>query len=77
MHRYECNTHNKSQKWFWNRLLQVDENSVFGKTDNVRKHRGIKLITTNRGKNQLMSEQNQYTRKKLSKKLLVVETNKT
>ena len=34
-------------------------NSVFGKTmGNVRKHRGIKLVTTDKRRHQLLSEPN-------------------
>ena len=37
-------------------------NSVFGKTmENVQKHRGIKLITTEKRRNYLMTEPNHFT----------------
>ena len=39
-------------------------NSVFGKTmENVRKHRDIKLVTTDNRRNQLVSEPNYHTTK--------------
>ena len=39
-------------------------NSVFGKTlENVSKNRDIKLVTTNKRRNQLVSEPNYHTRK--------------
>ena len=39
-------------------------NSVFGQTmKNVRKHRDIKLVTTNKKRNQLVSEPNYHTTK--------------
>ena len=42
-------------------------NSVFGKAmENVRKHRDIKLVTTNKRRNQLVSETNQHTAKYFS-----------
>ena len=37
-------------------------NAAFGKTlENVRKHRGIKLVTTERRRNYLVSEPNYHT----------------
>ena len=42
-------------------------NSLFGKTmENVRKHRDIKLVTTDKRKNQLVSEPNYHTIKYFS-----------
>ena len=53
-------------------------NSVFGKpVENVRKHRDIKLVTTNRRINQLLSEPNYHTTKWFSEKLLATEMKKT
>ena len=48
-------------------------NTVFGKTvENVRKHRDIKLVKTERRKNYLVSEPNYHTkvlhRKRISKR---------
>ena len=38
------------------------DSSVFGKTvENVRNHRDIKLVTKNKGRNQLVSEPNYHT----------------
>ena len=40
-------------------FFKLINNSVFGKTmENVRKHRDIKLITTDKRRNQLVSEPN-------------------
>ena len=40
-------------------------NSVFGKTmDNLRKHRDIKLVTTDEKRNKLVSEPNYHKRKR-------------
>ena len=49
-------------------------NSVFGKTmENVRKHRDIKLVTTNKRRNQLISEPNFDATKYFSENVLAVE----
>ena len=53
-------------------------NSVFGKTmENVRKHRDIKLVTTNKRRNQLASETNYHATKYFSEKLMAIEIKKT
>ena len=53
-------------------------NAVFGKTmENVRKHRDIKLITTERRRNYLVSEPNYHTTKFFTKNLLAIEMKKT
>ena len=52
-------------------------NAVFGKTmENVRKHRDIKLVTTDKRRNQLVSEPNYRTTKWFSEKLLAIEMKK-
>ena len=49
-------------------------NSIFGKTmGNVRKHRVTKLVTTDRRRNQLVSELNYHTTKWFSEDLLAIE----
>ena len=46
-------------------------NFVFGKTmENVKKHRDIKLVTTDKRSNQLLSEPNYHTTKWFSEDLL-------
>ena len=53
-------------------------NAVFGKTmENVRKHRDIKLVATDKRRNRLVSERNCHTTKLFPEKLLAVETKKT
>ena len=53
-------------------------NSVFGKTmENVRKHKDIKLLTTDKRRNQLVSEPNYHTKKYFSENLLAIEMKKT
>ena len=53
-------------------------NSVFAKTmENVRKHRYIKLATTDKRRNQSVSEPNYYTSKYFSENLMAIEIKKT
>ena len=53
-------------------------NSVFGKTiENIRKHRDIKLVTTNRRRSKLVSEPNYHTINYISEDLSLTEMNKT
>ena len=52
-------------------------NSVFGKTmENVRKHRDIILVTTDKRGNQLVSERNYHTTKWFLENLLATEMKK-
>ena len=53
-------------------------NAVFGKTmENVRKHRDIKLVTTERRRNYLVSEPNYHTTKFFTENLLAAEMKKS
>ena len=53
-------------------------NSVFGKTMEIaRKHRDIKLVTTEEKRSKLVSEPNYHTTKHSSKNLLTIEMKKT
>ena len=53
-------------------------NAVFGKTmENVRKHRDIKLVTTDKRRNQLVSEPNYHTTKYFSENLIAIEIKRT
>ena len=52
-------------------------NSVFGKTvENVRKHRDIKLVTTDEKRKKLASEPKYHTIKDFSENLLAIEMKK-
>ena len=67
-------TKNKFEKDFF----KLINNSVFGKTiENVRKQRDIKLVTTDKRRNQLVSEPNYRTTKYFSENLLAIEMKKT
>ena len=51
--------------------------AVFGKTmENVRKHKDIKLVTTNKRRNQLVSEPNHHITNYFSKHLMAIEMKK-
>ena len=53
-------------------------NAVFGKPmENVRKHSDIKLVKTDKRKNQLVSKPNYHTTKWFSENLLAIEMRKT
>ena len=53
-------------------------NAVFGKTmKNVRRQRDIKLVTTKRRKNYLVSEPNYYTTNVFTEHFLTTEIKKT
>lgn len=50
-------------------------NSTFGKTiGNVRNHRDIKLVTTNKKRNKMVSEPNFHSTKHFSEELLKIKT---
>ena len=53
-------------------------NAVFGKTmENIRKHRDIKLVTTDKKRNKLVLEANYHTMNYISEDLSILEINKT
>ena len=53
-------------------------NAFFGKTmENVRKHRNIKLVTTERRRNYLVSEPDNHTTKFFTENLLATKMRKT
>ena len=59
-------------------FFKLINNSVFGKTmENVRKHRHIKLVTTEEKRNKLVSKPNYHTAKHFSETLLAIEMKKT
>ena len=53
-------------------------NSAFGRTmENVRKHRGVKLVTTDKRRNQLASEPNYHTKKHFPENLMAIQSKMT
>ena len=68
----------KAKNDFEKDFFKLMNNAVFGKTmENLRKHRDIKLVTTDKRRNQLVSEPNYHTTKWFSEKLLTIEMKKT
>ena len=67
----------KAKHDFEKDFFKLMNNAVFGKTmENVRKHRDIKLVTTDKRRNQLVSEPNYHAIKWFSKNL-AIEMKKT
>ena len=59
-------------------LFKLKNNAVFGKTmENIRKHRNIRLITTDKKRNKLVSEPNYHTMNYISEDLSIIGMNKT
>ena len=58
-------------------FFKLMKNSVFGKTmENVRKHRDINLVTTDKRINQLISDLNYHTTIYILEDLLIIEMKK-
>ena len=58
-------------------LFKLMNNSVFGKTmENIRKHRGIKLVKTDKRRNKLVSEPNYRTINLISEDLPIIKMKK-
>ena len=56
-------------------LFKLMNNAVFGKTvENIRKYRDIKLVTTDKKRNKLVSEPNYHTMNYISKDLSIIES---
>ena len=68
----------KAKNDFEKDFFKLMNNAVFGKTmENVRKHKDFKLITTDKRRNQLVTEPNYYAIKCFSENLLATEMKKT
>ena len=67
------NAKNEFEKNFFNLM----NNSVFGKTmENVRNHRDIKLVTSNKRRKRLVSEPYNYSCKNFSDHLMAIQMKK-
>ena len=67
-----------AKKEFEKNFFKLMNNSVFGKTmENVRNHRDIKLITTDKRRKRLVSEPNYHSHKNFSDHLMAIEMKKT
>ena len=65
---------NDFEKDFYNLM----NNAVFAKTmENIRKHRDIKLVTTDKERSKLVSGPNYHTMNYISENLSIIEMNKT
>ena len=65
---------NDFEKYFF----KLMNNAVFGKTmENVRKHRDIKLVTTDKKRSELVSEPNYHTMNYISENLSIIEMKRT
>ena len=63
---------------FFKDFFKLMNNAVFGKTmENVRNHRDIKIVTTNKQRKKFASEPNYHTTKHISEDLLIMEMKKT
>ena len=59
-------------------FFKLMNNAVFGKTmENVRKHRDIKLVTTDKKRSKLVSEPNYHTMNYISEYLSIIEMKRT
>ena len=68
----------KTRIKFEKNFLKLMNNSGFGKTmENVRNHRDIKLVTSDKRRKRLVSEPNYYSCKKFSDHLIAIEMKKT
>ena len=67
----------KAKNNFEKDFFKLMNNSVFGKTmENVIKYRAIKLVTTERRRNYLVSEPNYHTTKFFTENILAIEMKK-
>ena len=67
----------KAKNEFEKDFFKLMNNSVFGKTmENVRNHRDMKLVTSDKRRSILASEPNYHSSKRISKDLMIMEMKK-
>ena len=67
----------QAKNYFEKDFFKLINNAAFGKTmENVRNHRDIKIVTTDKRRSILASEPNYYSTKYISKDLLIMEMKK-
>ena len=68
----------KAKNEFEKNFFKLMNNSVFGKTmENVRNHRDIKLVTSDKRRKRLVSEPNYHSHKTFSDHLMAIQMKKT
>ena len=71
------NLRTEGKNYFENDFFKSMNNSVFGKTtENIRKYRVFKLVTTDKRRDQLASEPNYHTKKYFSEDISAIEMKK-
>ena len=69
---------NKAKNNIEKDFFKLMNNSIFAKSmKNVKKHRNIKLVTTERRRNYIVSEPNSHTTKFFTENLSAIEMRKT
>ena len=66
----------KAKNDFEKYFFKLMNNSVSGKTMNVRKHRDIKLVTTDKRRNLLVPEPNYHAIKRFQENLVAIKKKK-
>ena len=73
----KTNLRTEGKNYFENDFFKSMNNSVFGKTtENIRKYRVFKLVTTDKRRHQLASEPNYQTAKYFSEDISAIEMKK-
>ena len=73
----KTNLRTGEKNYFENDFFKSMNNSVFGKTtENIRKYRVFKLVTTDKRRDQLASEPNYHTKKYFSEDISAIEMKK-